>query len=240
MKEPRWQPDTLCLAVMTVQREPVYLHHTLRQPLRQRSALRHHARLRLLPMPAERWEKVKAFGVHRRACHNYVRCLETCAPEFSGILVCEDDVLFRDGFLTKLLQALDEMTARGLREFILAAYAAADHEADRSLRRGRYYSSYPAHTFYGTQCVFYPRAEAARVAEEIRRRSVEKAGKPFDLVVHDYAVRRQHLYATRCSLAQHIGRRTTGLGHFHQSPTCRWRCGSRRPSPRALRTGWPS
>lgn len=58
----------------------------------------------------------------------------------------------------------------------------------------------------------------ARVAEEIRRRSVEKAGKPFGLVIHDHAVRRQHLSATRCSLAQHISRRT-GIDHFHQSPT---------------------
>jgi hypothetical protein len=232
--------EKLCLAIMTVQREPTYLYQTLASlfacdPLVHRlrriaivadgedfgylDPLRHHARVHLVPMPPDRWAEVKDFGIHRRACHNFVRCLESCTEDSDGILVCEDDVVFRDGFLGKLLQSLHELTRRDLREFILAAYAAYDHEADRSLRRGRYYSSYPAHTFYGTQCVFFPRSEALHVAEEVRRRSVKQAGKPYDLVIHDYAVRRQHLYATRFSLAQHVGRRTSGLGHFHQSPT---------------------
>ena len=235
-----WQPEDLALVFTTCPREPAYFPASLASallgdPLAARlreivvavdapdlacvAPLTGHARVRWVARTAEENARVAPFHLHRRACHNYWRALGLAESGVRGVLACEDDVVFRDGWLAMLLESLNEMQADGLESFILAAYSAYDHERP-TLGRGRYYSSYPAHEFYGTQALVYPHADLTPVREMLWASGVLNPEAPYDLLVGRVAVARQHLYATRSALAQHVGRQSSGLGDgCNRSPT---------------------
>lgn len=227
-----WEPEDLALVFLTCPREPAYFSTSLAgallgDPLTARlreiavavdapdlgcvGPLAGHARVRWVARTVEESARVADFPLHRRACHNYWRALGLARPGARAVLVCEDDVAFRDGWLGMLLECLNEMAAAGLKEFIVAAYSAYDHERG-PLRRGRFYSSYPAEGFYGTQGMLYPAAELAPVRELVWAHGVEQADAPYDMLVKRRAVARQHLYITRVALVQHVGLQSTGLG----------------------------
>ena len=50
-------------------------------------------------MPAEEAKCYRGWSTHRKFYVNYHRCLETTIGEAKGLLLCEDDVVFRDGFV---------------------------------------------------------------------------------------------------------------------------------------------
>lgn len=235
----RWQAEDLALVFLTCRRNPAYFPITLASalladPLTARlrevavevdapnldcvAPLQGHAQVRWRARTDEVSAQVAAFSLHRRACHAYWRALGLASPDARAVILCEDDVIFRDGWLGMLLECLNEMRAVGLEEFHIAAYSAYDHD-HAPLRRGCFYSSYPAHDFYGTQAMLYPADEVAPVRDLIWRHGIETHEEPYDLLVKRRAIARQHLYATRHSIAQHIGACTTGLGGLHTSPS---------------------
>ncbi len=234
-----WSPLQISVAFMTCPREPHYLGQTLASffsadsragefaeivvavdapDLECASDLLHHEGVRFVPRTEEESARIAEFKLHRKACHNYWRTMGMASPGVRAVLVCEDDVVFRDGWVGMLMECLNEMREAGLHEFILAVYSPHDHEAG-SLRRGQYYSSYMANGFYGTQSVLYMAGEVEPVREIVWQHGVLSPDGPYDLLMKRRAIERQHLYAIRCSLAQHIGATTTGLGGFHQSPS---------------------
>lgn len=235
-----WQPEDIALVFVTCPREPSYFAATLasawlgdERTARLREVvvavdapdlacvapLAEHRRVRWVARSEEENARVRVFKVHRRACHNYWRALGLAQPGARAVLVCEDDLVFRDGWLGMLIECLDEMQERGMTEFLLAAYSAQDHEG-RAFRRGRCYSSYVAGGFFGTQAMLYPASELAPLRELIWRHGVEKFEAPYDLLIQRRAKTRQHLYATRHSLVQHAGAQSTGLGTGrHRSPS---------------------
>jgi hypothetical protein len=120
----------LVLAIMTVDRTPAYVHQTLASlfaadPLVHELSLvhlvigtndttylegyRHHKHLSFHPLTEEERERTREWWAHRRFCHNYVRCLGLPIPEGGGICVCEDDLVFRDLFLARLMGTIHEM-----------------------------------------------------------------------------------------------------------------------------------
>jgi len=168
---------------------------------------------------SEETRRIERMPVHQRACHNYWRALAIASPDIKGVLVCEDDIVFREGWIGMLIQAVTEMEAVGIKSYLLAAYSAYDHEHP-CLRRGLFYSSYLAHDFFGTQAVYYPRNEIIPIRDLLWEHGVEVFEEPYDLLIKRRAIDEQHLYATRVSLVQHIGRASTGLGDgLHCSPT---------------------
>jgi|GEM_PF-3463267 len=235
-----WRPEDLALVFLTCPREPAYFPATLASallgdPLTNRfpeivvavdapdlacvSPLEKNRRIRWVPRTDEENQRVARFHVHRRACHNYWRALTLATPNVKGVMVCEDDVVFRDGWMEMLLDCLNEMRQNKMEAFLLAAYSAFDHE-DRWLRRKRCYSSYVAHGFFGTQAMFYPVAELPALTQLLWEHGVAVSGAPYDLLIQRYAIARQHLYTTRHSLVQHVGARSTGLGDGkHRSPS---------------------
>lgn len=181
--------------------------------------LEHHRRVRWVARTAEESARVAGFHVHRRACHNYWRALGLAPAETRGVVVCEDDVIFRDGWLGMLLDCLNEMQGVVRNDFLLSAYSAGDHEHG-PLRRGRFYSSYVECSFYGTQAMFYLPGEARAVRALLWTHGVEAPQAPYDLLIQRWAVAQQHLYTTRHSLVQHAGAQSTGLGDGrHRSPS---------------------
>lgn len=234
------------LVIMTVARDVNYLPQTLASlyladPLvrdlrkvhlvlgspdtRHVDELTHHGQLAVHRMSGQDWQKIKDWRVHQRLAFNYWRCLTLPDPGPAGVCICEDDIIFRDGFVTKLLQTINEMRADGLHRYLLAAYSHYDYAADSSRRRGRYYCSYNASTHYGNCCIFFSPATRTGAAEAIYRRSVDPYESPADLVLGDYgeSIWQQGtggMYQTVCSLAQHIGRVSGGTSaKYFCSPT---------------------
>lgn len=157
--------------------------------------------------------------VHQRASYNYWRALQCMASGSQGIIVCEDDIVFRDGWLRMLLEALNEMCEDGITAPIVSLYSPHDHEND-SLRRGRFYSSYFASSFYGTQSMFFSADQLSAISRVVLSESARTFRLPYDLAISGYCTEQQNLYTTRHSLVQHIGRVSTGLGDGrHTSPS---------------------
>lgn len=235
-----WQPEDLALVFLTCPREPAYFSATLASalagdPLAARvreiavavdapdlacvgPLLAQNGRVRWVPRSAAESARIADYHLHRRACHNYWRALGLAEGEALAALVCEDDLVFRAGWMGMLLECLDEMQGAGIGDFLLTAYSAGDHEAG-ALRRGRFYSSYVAGGFFGTQAMIFPRSEVTPVRELVWEHGVVAAEEPYDLLIKRRAVAKQHLYTTRHSLVQHVGLRSTGLGGGHTSPS---------------------
>lgn len=235
-----WRPEDIALVFVTCPRTPAYLPGTLasallRDPLSSRlreisaavdapdlgciGPLARDRRVRWAARTEEENTRAESYHIHRRACHNYWRALGLASPGGRAVLVCEDDLIFRDDWLGWLLECLDEMQARGLRDFLLTAYSTCDHETP-DLRRGRYYSSYVAQGFYGTQAMLYPAGQLPAVSELIWQHGVIAPEAPYDMLIQRLATERQNLYTTRHSLVQHVGAKSTGLGGGgHRSPS---------------------
>ena len=171
-----------------------------------------------LPRSSVQDLRASTYPIHQRASYNYWRALKSVSPGTRGLIVCEDDVILREGWLGKLMQSLQDLRQHSIHEFILALYSAYDHE-EPHLRRGEFYSSYFARSFFGTQSMFFPAAQLSALREVIWRDSVETNRSPYDLTIAEYATVRQNLYTTRHSLAQHVGYQSTGLGSMHTSPS---------------------
>lgn len=158
-------------------------------------------------------------SLHQRASYNYWRALQSMAADSQGLIIFEDDVIFKDGWLRMLLAALNEMQQDGLDAFVLALYSPHDHE-DNSFRRGKFYSSYFAACFYGTQGMFFPATQLPAVSQVVFSESAQTFRMPYDLAINQYCTAQQNLYTTRNSLVQHIGSVSTGLGAGqHTSPS---------------------
>ena len=230
----------LSLSVMTCPRQEGYLVQTLDGLIQSDPAL---ARLRevVIAVDAETDEhlqkhrtnprfsvallsaaeaaRVNAVELHQRACNNFFRALTLPSRAYRGLVVCEDDLIFRPAWLAKLCAALNEMDQAGLRDFVLSAYSPRDHE-EPSLRRGKFYSSYYAASFFGSQCLFFTASQVESIAARVWDREANTFCAPYDLLVNEHCTAAQNLYATRFPLVQHAGVASTGLGSFHSA--CRF------------------
>ncbi len=233
-----WSPHQMALVIMAVHRPENYLVKTMNSLVSADSHWRSFKEIgiavdgitvdwmpnilnpqqaTIVPLNDKEQVRVNGYKLHRRACHNYYRSLQLL-HSYRGLIICEDDVIFRDGWIDKLCQSLNEMQTRKVDRFVLSLYSPHDHR-NGSLRRGDYYSSYVANSFYGTQCVFYSSSEIHDVSRLIWEKGVESPDAPYDLLLKRYCERKQNLYTTRVSLVQHIGQKSTGLGGGHRSPT---------------------
>ena len=226
-----YTPESLTLAILTVNRKPEYIHQTLASLFAadpdvhrlgtihvmvgstDASYLRrygHHERLNIVPLTPAEGEEIRDWHVHRKFCHNYHRCLTVPMVRKRGIIVCEDDIMLRDHFVSRLLDTIWEMEVEhGLKRYALALFSSHDFENDNSFYRGRLYCSY-GYPFFGTQCMYYPRECAAEIAPFLLERGVKTCEAPGDLLVKQ--VYGDKMYACCRGLAQHVGDVSTGLG----------------------------
>ena len=228
-------PDELTIAILTVSRSPQYIHQTLASMFAADETVHrvrhvwimvgqedtayldrysHHQRITVCPLSPDEAKMVAEWNIHRRFNHNYHRCLSVLQRESEalsrGIVICEDDIIFRDKFLTRLLVTIHEMESDySLRDYALALFSAHDFENDRSFYRGRLHCSY-GYPFYGTQCMYYPRGTSDTLAAFIDAHGVQVCEEPGDLLVKRLYGNR--MYACPRALAQHIGTVSTGLG----------------------------
>jgi hypothetical protein len=227
----------MTLAILTVDRSPEYIFKTLgslfmADPLVHELGslhlmvdakdatylddLKQHTILKIHPLDPEVHDRVEGWGLHRRFNHNCVRCLSLPVVAGGGLIVIEDDVVFRDRFLERLIATIAEIEeVAHIRDYALALTTAYDLEREHSFFRGAHYCSY-GYPFYGTQAMYYPKAVARNLADYLFKKGVETYTNPGDLLVGEaYGDR---MYACARPLATHIGRVSTGLGGCGPSP----------------------
>ncbi len=238
------------IVISTTHREPCFLHQTLASLFMAGSGVQgiapvhlmvgsledaylenyaHHGAVQAHLLGKREWQRIATASVHRRCCYNYARCLALPPGESRGLLICEDDIVFQEGFFETLTATIAEIElARGAVPFVLALYACYDFRSQPAHPGGLLYAAYEARGFYGTQCVYYSRPLLPDLAALMFREGFELATAPSDLLVKQYCLDKEILFATRVSLVQHIGKTTTGLGKFHASSTF----GCTLPAPR--------
>ncbi len=108
---------------------------------------------------ADEWAEKSKWDTNRRISYSYHRALENvwADPDCCGVLICEDDVDFRPGFLPKLQAVLNNLAADGKRFFTLSLYTVGDLDPRFELDMGDLYGIYPEWLFWGGQGVFFSR-----------------------------------------------------------------------------------
>ncbi|HQU45287.1 MAG: hypothetical protein B7Z73_10135 [Planctomycetia bacterium 21-64-5] len=229
--------ELITIAVMTVDRQPCYLHQTLASMFMAERRLHdlpvvrlvagtntlgyldnyaHHERIAVHPLGDFEQQVISSWSLPRRHCHNYWRCLSLPVADGGGICICEDDVIFRDNFVSHLVKTVDQVQEAGIRDYGLALSTCYDFEAEGRCGTGRSYCAYDD-PFYGTQAMYYPAQTAAELREYLYECGVQRYTKPSDILVRDrYADR---IYACTPSLVDHIGVTSTGLGCTGRSPS---------------------
>jgi hypothetical protein len=159
------------------------------------------------------WSLVHHAGPHRRCCANTWQALAG-APAYGDVLLLQDDVELSEAWPLHLRYRLRLARKRYGKRFVLALYAPHRFE-------GEYLAEYPAAGFYGNQAVYFPAAIAKEYAAFLWEHGVRHARLlADDLALKEYATRAGvPILTTLPNLAQHVGRTTTGLGAFHDSPT---------------------
>jgi hypothetical protein len=221
-------PADLAVCFVTVERPEGYLHATLESFGRALPATlmvgspessyldryRGDPALRVVVPTAEEFAGWAGRPVGQRATWNFWRALED-ARGCRRLLLCEDDVVFARGWRAFLGRVVDEAERTGP-DYVLTLYSpGALAGAD-----GRGLTVIDPDCFYGHQAVLYAGRALTGFADHLRRHGVEAWERPQDLNLGRFA--REHglpIYATCPSLVQHVGRVTTGQGHFHQSLT---------------------
>ena len=126
----RITPQDIRLVIMSVWRSPEYIHKTLASlmmsdPLVHQlkgihivvggsdvqylEQYRHHKRINIHSLTIPENENIKEWLIHRKCCYNYYRCLTIPEMDYHGLCICEDDVVFQDRFVEKMLEAANEM-----------------------------------------------------------------------------------------------------------------------------------
>lgn len=227
-------PERLRVCILTVEREPPYIHTTLASLFLSGPAVhwlgaidilvdsndtnllweyRHHRKLNVHYLTDDEWREERRRSIRARFCYNYWRALSLPTEGYDGFLILEDDGILRDDFTDKLAQSVQEIgTQHGIRRYILAI--ASNHRLvdDASLYRGKYYISYPAHQFYGSSGVYWPASMIAEARECFWEDGVARAALPGDLLIGQLGARHNCLYKTAWDLVDHIGEVSTGLG----------------------------
>ncbi len=206
-------PEQLVPALITVHRQPAYIHDTLASlwasgglvgrlpPVRlyvgtaDSEYVERYAsdpRLIIYPLDEELWAEIAEWHVKRRLSFNRLRAL--CSPlpdEARGLLFLEDDIVFREQFVDRLCATIDELEATGVTDYLLAAGAGYDFESMAEAYRGR------------LQCCYLPRTTLSAICPQLKRRGVDSYEQPGDLLLGQLCAGK--IYATNRDLVNHVG-----------------------------------
>lgn len=168
----------------------------------------------------EQFQWMENWQVQQRMLYNYSRCLGMHLADADGLLVIEDDIIFRDSFFDLLNEALDEVEAEHNR-YVFAAYNGFDPRLPIMQRRtNKLTVECPHLEYYGTQCCYFP----SQIVREVWA-NLAVGGcyyeRPADFMLSHLMMRLKIPICTpRLSLVQHIGEISTGCAaECHHSTT---------------------
>ncbi|BDI30817.1 hypothetical protein CCAX7_28680 [Capsulimonas corticalis] len=231
--------DKINLAISTIWREENYLDATLRSLSREYPISRersvslvvgspvtlHLDHLRPMPgitvveMGPTVWSWIKNNAVRHRATWNYYRCLNEPIGGKRGTLLLEDDIRFAHGWQARLLDTLSVLEDRYGDNFAVSLYCPQSF-ALAGCAHGELFVSYPYDKFYGTQAMYYTAKMRHGFRTYLRKHGLARNDAPYDILLRYYLTQEGlPLFATSPSLVQHMGKQSTGLGGWYESPS---------------------
>lgn len=146
---------------------------------------------------------------HRDATYNYAMAMLSTEDG----LVIEDDVIFCKNF-EKIYEALKKQLPEG--KYAIALYSCYNWQLDS----GKMLVDYPVDDFYGTQALLYDKETAIGFGEYLLHHLDYIGGELWDMALKRYIKEIDpdvKLYATRLSLVQHIGNKSSIDTTGHQA-----------------------
>jgi hypothetical protein len=141
---------------------------------------------------------------HLRLTRNYCRALQFALDsQQRGFLICEDDVVFVDGFWTYAMDAINEMRCTKLREDgnTLTFYSTGHYKGIDPYYRGRYFCS-AGGPFAGLCGIYYDRECVQSLLEYLQEHELRL---PADLLYAEWTEIHWTRYGTPTGLIQHVG-----------------------------------
>ena len=221
------------IAILTCEREPAYIYQTISslfdaEPFARnisfvidsdnKNYLREHAdAYDCYYLNESEADELDGYPLTARCCNTCWRALKMDCSEYRGLLVCEDDIIFRPDFLTYLEQSIDEFESsyttctREFPPYMMSLHSKFDIAKEDKRRPGQYYLITPAHKFYGMHAIYYSQSIITTVRDYMWEFGVLKQKLPADLLLGKLGYKMQSMYNTAYDLVEHIGRVSTGL-----------------------------
>jgi len=144
-------------------------------------------------------------SVQLNAQYNYAMILINSRND----IIIEDDVQICNNFKVRCMDYLEPYQAQNSR-YAIAMYSCYNWNNSLTLL-----TEYPLMDFYGTQAMMYDQETRIGFGQYLLEHLGEQ---PYDLALKIYLEKTNTpLLATKHSLVQHMGVKTTGLGHHHQA-----------------------
>lgn len=166
----------------------------------------------------------KGFTVpqHKLTC-NFLRTLRFALEQKEeGFLICEDDVVFRDGFWGYALDAINEMRAWDIRKEhnAMTFYSRRKYFRSKGLRRGVYFCS-GGGPFAGLCGIYYDKGCIQSLIDYIEKRRKDGTEIAADLMYRGWGDQEYTRYATPLGLVQHVGAISSGtsVGRYWSDPS---------------------
>ena len=177
------------------------------------------------PLPPALWAKCRAGAPTLRLMYNFYRVLALpLKPGAPGRLMLEDDIVFAPECCELLSAAIAEVPP-SITKYALALYCTQNMLGKPNRRITTHLYEYPPGSYYGAQGLYISRALLPELTAYVKRNGVELRNAPNDIQVNHMIkqaqARRQNirLFAVQPNIVQHVGKVTTGVGRWHQSPT---------------------
>lgn len=236
------------LNIITINREPCYLHQTLESMLKQDDQVGEVlpinlivgcedtsyvasyekegiARIKGASRKELQWMEKHAIPpgkrTHYKAMYNTWRAIHLLEDESKDSFVMEDDVSFCRDWLKKLCHFTDDIYQQVGDTYVLTVYSPYDWPQEKD------YLWMDPTGFWGVQGMYYSRKARRIIDEYVRKNGVQLyTGPPVDLLIRNCMMEKKiPLIVLTRSLIQHEGAYTTGLtgdvgaGSTHRSPT---------------------
>jgi hypothetical protein len=156
---------------------------------------------------------------HARLTRNYINTLKfALSTDQKGFIICEDDVVFLDGFMDYALDAINEMRCTKLPkdDNTLVLYHRKKYVGASTFYRGRYFCS-AGGGFEGLCGVYYDRDCLGSLIAHLE---ANEPRLPADLLYAEWGDKEWTRYASIAGLVQHVGGISAGTspGSYWTAP----------------------
>ena len=164
---------------------------------------------------------LEALTLHQQDESAFSRHLSKSYDDTKGVLILEDDIIFRERFEKRLLETIKEIEQRGFTRFAVNCYVVEWSRYYRSLRPSgvHFYRSWG---FCCTQCMYFSKEAAHIISKDfsnlLYQSHISHVG--YDILLDDLQNQGKFIiFNMKEPIVQHVGEVSSGLSNnldFHQ------------------------
>lgn len=182
---------------------------------------RHTDKVTIHPAPEGLNDRAKT--PHQKLLFNYIRTIKAALEvPYKGYLICEDDIVFRDGFWGCALDSINELRCMKVRQEgnTISFYSMKRYVGRKSFYRGLYVTS-GGGAFAGLCGIYYDRECLEDLLNYLVSKYEAGKGRPADMMFTDWSNKRWTRYVSPRGLIQHIGGVSSGTsaGKYWTNPS---------------------